>query len=134
MAPTNQPVLFAYQMPLANQIGKPAFVPLPLREQVINRDSNTVPDSCWGCFAEKELNPLMHRQHGVATVSPYVPSENTAAWGETTTRATSLLSHIPKDQDFSELLLPNQLEDNLAFSTMYLSEAEFLYMRYRGHN
>jgi hypothetical protein len=131
MSPSNQAVLFACQVPLSSQVSsfpKPAFVPLTLEHDVVNLASapNMITDSCWG--RSSDHTSLLHRHQAL--------DASLVTWGDASVgkASTSLLSHIPKDQDFSEVLYLNRLNENLAFATVYWSEAEMLYMRHRSLN
>lgn len=134
MSPSNHAVLFAYKIPLSNQVGslpKPAFDPLRVDHNISNLYSpNTVTDSSGGWLGDN--NPLLHRPQS----SDVPPMNVESGWGETTTKraSVSLLSHIPQDKDFSEVLSSSKSAENLAFATVYWSEAEILYMRHRALN
>jgi hypothetical protein len=133
MSPSNHAVLFAYKIPLSSQVGslpKPAFVPLRVDHDVSNTYSpSTVTDSSGGWVGEN--NPLMHRPQ-----PSDMPMNVGGGWGEPTAKgaSASLLSHIPQDKDFSEVLSSIQSTEKLAYATVYWSEAEILYMRHRALN
>lgn len=131
MSPSNQAVLFACKVPLSSQVTsfpKPAFVPLALEHDIVNFASapHTNADSCWGRSSDN--NALLHRHQSL--------DASLGAWGDASVgkASTSLLSHIPKDQDFSEVLRSNSSNENHVFATIYWSEAEMLYLRHRSLN
>lgn len=127
MSPSNQAVLFACQVPLSSQLTsfpKPAFIPLPLERAPL-----TNADSSWGRSSDHTDDALLHRHQALDT--------SLGVWGGDASvgkASTSLLSHIPKDQDFSEVLHLNRSNENLVFATVYWSEAEMLYLRHRSLN
>ena len=129
MSPSNHAVLFAYKVPLTSQVGslpKPAFAPL----RVVEHDAATlnspslVAEASWGWVGES--NPLLHRPQSEVPMM-------TGSWGTQTpsSASASLLSHIPQDKDFRDVLSSNQSAEKLAFATVYWSEAEILYLRHR---
>ena len=131
MSPSNHAALFAYKIPVASQVGSlpmPAFVPLRVEHDAVtlNSPSTVVTDGpSWGWVGD-DNNPLLHRpQSDVPTIG---------SWGQATTGSASLLSHIPRDKDFGEVLSSNQSAEKLAFATVYWSEAEILYLRHRSLN
>jgi hypothetical protein len=156
MAPSTQKLMFAYRLLLAQQdnngehqvaLEKPGFVAVPLQqEQVIvgarNGDLARATSSCWDCASTEDayLRDLMHStpSQDWAMPNPAFSSRDVVGQNydqETSYKAnSSLFHHIPKDEDFKQLLSAEHLmmDDYVSVASLYWSEAEIRYMTHRG--
>lgn len=150
--------MFAYRLLLAQQdnngehqvaLERPGFVPLPLQqEQVIVGARNgdlvraTAADSCWDCASTEDayLRDLMHSTPSQDGAMPNSAFSRRDIYGqhynqETSYKAnSSLFHHIPKDEDFKQLLSAehHMMDGYVSVASLYWSEAEIGYMTHRG--
>lgn len=159
MAPSKQKLLVAYKLYLSQQENggqhqvaldeKPVFanlpLPIPSQERIIANPrivgelTRESPDSCWDCNAANHGNVYRDLMHSPQSSNPAFATQDIGQVSdyETSYKAnSSLLHHIPMDDDFRKLLTAEHhlIDADVSVATLYWSEAEIRYMSHRNYN